>query len=291
MGRISDFIADFRSISFCKEANEKNKLGKRYLPANVVSAGDITKSAGDNYIVRSQSHPGVTYEINPHNCTCTCPAGQCGAICKHMVGVHFHTEATLFSFPPCTEDMRNKYHMIAYGDQPPPGYYSSLNNMNKLPTVSVAYAPLPSTSHADNTGGNLNDLPEPSTSHAENTGSQQSATENSLDQMVMDEVKNMLPAFHSDQENKDVRNLLRQVIKTMSLRRKTSRNSFLQLKHEWLSRQGKKTRRTRIHTNPASITRRATGVSRGKEAAKKGRKRKRCLQYNVDRNQANATKH
>ena len=167
VGRISDFIADFRSVTFCKEVTKVTKPGKKNLPANVVAAGDISQSDFGSYIVKSQTLPGVTYEIDPQNCTCSCPAGQCGAICKHMVGVHIHTECTLFSFPPVTEDERNKYPLIAYGHSPQPGYYSSLVNLNKLPTASD---PTPSTSTSDGTDDHMNDLPVPSGSQSEEIG-------------------------------------------------------------------------------------------------------------------------
>ncbi|CAL4174500.1 unnamed protein product [Meganyctiphanes norvegica] len=113
MGRICDFISDLKEfIPFFQEPNRKIKVGQKYLPKNSIKASDISKSVEGNFIVLSQTNPGFTYEVNPNNCSCNCPAGQDGSICKHLVGIHLHTDATLFTFPPVTHLVNHHLQII-----------------------------------------------------------------------------------------------------------------------------------------------------------------------------------
>ncbi|CAL4063693.1 unnamed protein product, partial [Meganyctiphanes norvegica] len=126
--RISDFMCNFRKM--------KVKLGNDHLPENEVKSADISKSENGDFIVKSQSEPGLTYVIDTRHCTCTCPAGQSGSICKHLVGVHVHTDATMFTFPPMSVDDRNIYHVIAFGNPSSTNWYVAVSNKQKVQTIS-----------------------------------------------------------------------------------------------------------------------------------------------------------
>ena len=85
----------------------------------------------------SQSSPGEKYTICPRECSCSCPAGQSGAVCKHLIAVHLHTDENLFTFPPATIEMRNCYHVVAFDKEPHPDHYRDLFNLDKKPVTSA----------------------------------------------------------------------------------------------------------------------------------------------------------
>ncbi|CAL4102235.1 unnamed protein product, partial [Meganyctiphanes norvegica] len=129
--------------------------------------------------------------VNPNNCSCNCPAGQDGSICKHLVGVHLHTDATLFTFPPVTLEERNKYHQIAFGKPPPPYYYGSLPNMDKLPSTSDPATLDPAIFNSHDI-----QMPDQPVSCTENNSSP-NISKTSLDDTLKEDVEAMLAAFGS----------------------------------------------------------------------------------------------
>ena len=62
--------------------------------------------------------------------------GRSGSICKHLVGVHLHTDAALFSFPLVSLEDRNRYHLIAFGKPPPKDHYVACSNKKKIQVTS-----------------------------------------------------------------------------------------------------------------------------------------------------------
>ena len=108
----------------------------KHLPTNEIKAVDIIKSANGHFNIKSKNSAGVTYEVDPLSCMCTCPAGRSGASCKHLVGVHLHTDATLFIFPPDSLEEKHKYHEIAFGWEPATHRYASISDKHKSNTQS-----------------------------------------------------------------------------------------------------------------------------------------------------------
>ncbi|CAL4255465.1 unnamed protein product, partial [Meganyctiphanes norvegica] len=132
--RISDFLANSRSVKIFRDGSEKLHIGRKYLPKNQVKEKDIKKIENGRYSVKSQRCPEVVYEVTTDNCMCSCPAGISGATCKHLLGVHLHTDAVLFVFPPASLEQMNRYHYIAFGSLPAIDRYAS--RINKIQTGS-----------------------------------------------------------------------------------------------------------------------------------------------------------
>lgn len=105
------------------------------MPKNTVKSVDIQKSHHGTFFVASRNQPGVSYEVDPKTCKCSCPAGTSGAYCKHMLGVHLHTDAVLFTLPPVSLQQKKIYHFIAFGKAPREGYYSS--SVDKEETIAT----------------------------------------------------------------------------------------------------------------------------------------------------------
>ena len=283
---MSDFISDFRSIPFYRDPNKEVKVGKKHLPKNSIQPSAISGSTcGNFYCVMSETTAGVSYLVSPVDCTCTCPAGVSGSVCKHIIAVHLHTDATIFTLPPQSLGQRNQIHEIAFGKPPSdPNYYGALCNIDKTPGLEPMSA-------AMELGDNQ--IPGPSFAEPQNVAQGSHSFNCSVDDMIHKKMEAMIPAFASDNESKEVRGLLKKILRTVTARRKMSKSSFLKLQYEWFKNERRKNSRSRINVNAASISRRRQGLSKGKGPAPKGppKKRSHDISKAWRNNQANAKKH
>ncbi|CAL4108136.1 unnamed protein product, partial [Meganyctiphanes norvegica] len=132
--RIRDFLSHSQSVKIFRDGTEKLHIGSKYLPKNQVKENAIKKIENGRYSIKSQRRPEVIYEVTTHNCMCSCPAVISGVTCKHLLGVHLHTDAVLFILPPTSLEEMNKYHYIAFGKLPEIDRYAS--HINKVQSGS-----------------------------------------------------------------------------------------------------------------------------------------------------------
>ena len=109
--------------------------------------------------------------------------------------------------PHATLHQRNAIHEIAFGEPPqPPDRYAYLPNMDKVPLASQHPHVLVDLNE-------IQMLPPQSMSNSENGIEQANVFENSLEDMVHNEVTKKLSACENDDQNADVRKLLKNIIK------------------------------------------------------------------------------
>lgn len=83
-------------------------------------ASKVTRQGDDIFLVPSCTKDELTYEVNSSVGWCSCPAGSCGAFCKHQTLVHEVFGVGFPNLPPIDFEGKYKLARLALADKCPP---------------------------------------------------------------------------------------------------------------------------------------------------------------------------
>ena len=118
--QLIDFICNYLEEFYCRLlidiANGRcTRRSKGLVKETSIGEENIQFDAGDHYIVQSETHADVQYDVDMGLGVCSCTKGWNGGGCKHQAAIVFHHGVASINFLPVSQHEQNHYHFLATG--------------------------------------------------------------------------------------------------------------------------------------------------------------------------------
>ena len=274
------------------------------IPANEVKAyvPEWDSQAKGLYHVQSQSAEtrDTWYLVDILAGVCECIGGRNGKLCNHQKAVVIHNQMNFDRVYNGTASEKRKFGVLALGKESAPSadFWASMHDQESTEEHNDALDPQPSEASSSS-----NVIVEPSLNQPEPTILlNPELSENTFirnKQLLQEFCDGLEEKFGSAMYSEETTKALSAAVR--NVKRITTAAQATRLCHCFNSSVTYTTSGRKIGVQPSGISRRAPGMPRGSEALPSGRppkgapprrgRRKHNLQFNVDKNQANAKKH